>query len=88
MGLTARARAGTDFATRLVAGRVRRLPPPHHLLWRRGPQAVKRRCMLAVAALTLGMPGIGRAYTAAGDRTFSANLLLPQIAPSDAFGAR
>ena len=31
------------------------------------------------------LPAAANAYTAAGDRTFSANLLLPQIAPSDAF---
>ena len=37
-----------------------------------------------LAYLVLG-PGRAGAYTAAGDRFFPANLVLPQIAPSDAF---
>jgi hypothetical protein len=37
---------------------------------------------LVITCLT---PIAGNAYTAAGDRNFVANLLLPQIAPSDAF---
>lgn len=37
---------------------------------------------LVIAGLT---PTVGNAYTAAGDRTFPATLLLPQVAPSDAF---
>ena len=43
-----------------------------------------RRLPAALLLVSL-IPQAGHAYTAAGDRTFSANLLLDQIAPSDAF---
>lgn len=40
------------------------------------------RAFLACAVL-MAAPGVAEAYTAAGDRTFPATILLPQIAPSD-----
>jgi hypothetical protein len=49
----------------------------------RGP--VRRGGMIAILAIAGLAPVAARAYTAAGDRNFPATLLLPQIAPSDAF---
>lgn len=51
---------------------------------RKGPNL--RLSIGAVIALTIGSltPTAGHAYTAAGDRTFPATLILPQVAPSDA----
>jgi hypothetical protein len=45
------------------------------------------RSVAALLALALGglTPTVGHAYTAAGDRNFSANIVLPQVAPADAF---
>ena len=46
----------------------------------------RRRSVSAILALAIcGLtPTAGYAYTAAGDRNFPANLILPQVAPSDA----
>ena len=44
--------------------------------------SISRVLTLAIAGLT---PTAGNAYTAAGDRNFPATLILPQVAPSDAF---
>src|SRR5690242_15092078 len=55
----------------------------HQNLWR-GPYhcwGISGVLVLAIAALT---PTIAGAYTAAGDRNFPAQLLLPQIGPTDA----
>ena len=54
----------------------------HQNRWR-GPYhcwGISRVLVLAIAALT---PTIASAYTAAGDRNFPAQLLLPQIGPTD-----
>lgn len=40
---------------------------------------------LAVSGLLAALPAMSHAYTAAGDRTFPATLILPQVAPSDEF---
>jgi hypothetical protein len=55
-----------------------------HANRRNGPN--RRWSVSAVLALTIGglTPTAGYAYVAAGDRNFSATLILPQVAPSDA----
>jgi hypothetical protein len=47
-----------------------------------GPCGLLRAAALALVGLPL-LAAPARAYTAAGDRIFQANILLPQIAPSD-----
>jgi hypothetical protein len=61
--------------------------PAHHANSRNHPArhwGVSTILALSIAGLT---PTAGNAYTAAGDRTFTATLELPQIASSDAFWA-
>jgi hypothetical protein len=47
------------------------------------------RCRSVIAVLQFALigltPSAGKAYTSAGDRNFPATLVLPQVAPSDAF---
>jgi hypothetical protein len=52
---------------------------------RRG--GVRRGGTIAILAIAGLAPVAAQAYTAAGDRNFPATLILPQIAPSDAFWA-
>jgi hypothetical protein len=62
-------------------------PVRHGGVWRGGVRrgGVRRGGMIATLAIAGLAPGAAHAYTAAGDRTFAATLVLPQIAPIDGF---
>jgi hypothetical protein len=50
-----------------------------------GPDRAWSISAVLAAAIAGFCPTAGNAYTAAGDRNFPANLILPQVAPTDAF---